>query len=176
MSQFPDQRPTFSDEIKAHAVASDCAQPMGWTSENVASDFNVSREDMDAFAAMSFQRAEKAQKAGYFDREIVPSKAFVADASGARNTVILSKDDGIRFGTTKEALGKIRAAFPQWGKGATTGLTTSRYFFFAPQTVVRWKRFPGYGWRCCSDAYVKTQSRGTRLNNRLQIHHDCCLR
>jgi acetyl-CoA acyltransferase 1 len=65
---------------------------MGWTSENVAEDFNISREDMDAFAAMSFQRAETAQKAGYFDREIVPFTAFVKDPeTGKRSAVIVSK-------------------------------------------------------------------------------------
>lgn len=36
-----------SDEIAAHPVAKDCIQPMGWTSENVAGDFNISRERMD---------------------------------------------------------------------------------------------------------------------------------
>ena len=45
-----------------HNVAKDCIQPMGWTSENVAEDFNISREDMDGLAALSFRRAEAAQK------------------------------------------------------------------------------------------------------------------
>ena len=51
-------------------------KPMGWTSENVASDFNLSREDMDELAALSFQRAEAAQKQGLFDQEIVPIEAW----------------------------------------------------------------------------------------------------
>jgi acetyl-CoA acyltransferase 1 len=67
--------------------------PTGRTaSENIAEDFNISREDMDAFAAMSFQRAEVAQKAGYFDREIVPFTAFVKDPeTGKRSTVIVNQ-------------------------------------------------------------------------------------
>lgn len=125
MSQFPDTRPNFSEEIEAHPVARDCTMPMGWTSENVASDFDISREDMDAAAAASFQRADKAQKAGYFKNEIVPITAYVKDPSGARTKVVITEDDGIRSGTTKEALGKIRPAFPQWGKGATTGMQRS---------------------------------------------------
>lgn len=48
-------------------------QPMRWTSENVNADFGISREDMDGFAAESFEKTEAAQDAGWFDDEIVPS-------------------------------------------------------------------------------------------------------
>jgi len=73
MSWNPDVGPEgASDEVRACGAASDALQPMGWTSENVAREFNISREDMDAFAAKSFQRAEAADKAGYFAKEIVP--------------------------------------------------------------------------------------------------------
>lgn len=111
----------------AHSVAADCQMPMGWTSENVASDFTISREDMDAAAAMSFQRAEHAQKSGHFDKEIVPFAAWKKDpTTGERTRVVIAKDDGVRYGTTKEGLGKIRAAFPQWGHGHTTGGNASQ--------------------------------------------------
>lgn len=101
--------------------------PMGWTSENLASDFDVSRADMDEFAALSFQRAERAQKAGLFTNEIVPFTAFVKDPeTGKRTTRIITQDDGIRYGTTKETLGKIRPAFPQWGRAQTTGGNASQ--------------------------------------------------
>lgn len=127
MTQFHDRGPaSFSEEIKAHPAARDCSMPMGWTSENVASDFDISREDMDALSALSFQRAEKAQKSGYFDNEIAPFTAFVNSPGGERTTTVVSRDDGIRYGTTKEALGKIRPAFPQWGNGATTGGNASQ--------------------------------------------------
>ena len=100
---------------------------MGWTSENVAGDFNISREDMDAFAARSFQRAEHAAKAGYFAKEIVPINAMVKNPStGVRERVIISADDGIRPGTTKESLGKVRSAVPQWAPGHTTGGNASQ--------------------------------------------------
>lgn len=99
---------------------------MGWTAENVASDFNVSRDDQDAFAALSFQRAEHAQKSGYFDKEIVPFAVFQKDASGVQTPVVVSKDDGIRYGTTKEGLAKIRSAFPQWGNSTVTGGNASQ--------------------------------------------------
>lgn len=118
--------PSQSEEIANNYPARDCPKPMGWTSENVAVDFNVTRDEMDDWAARSFQRAERAQKAGIFDREIVPFTAFIKDASGARVKVVLTKDDGIRYGTTKESLSKIKSAFPQWGKSLTTGGNASQ--------------------------------------------------
>ena len=91
---------------------------------------------MDELAAMSQQRAEAAQASGRFDREILPIEALQLPAgatpsdAGApapqRTKVLVTKDDGIRPGTTKEKLAKIRAAFPQWGNGATTGGNASQ--------------------------------------------------
>lgn len=99
---------------------------MGWTSENVAADFGLTRDEMDDFAAKSYQKAELAQKSGYFDAEIVPFTAYQKDSSGNREKVVITKDDGIRYGTTKESLSKIRAAFPQWGNSLTTGGNASQ--------------------------------------------------
>ncbi|KAJ7630776.1 Thiolase, N-terminal domain-containing protein [Roridomyces roridus] len=128
MSENPDKGgPSQSELIAANQPSKDCIQRMGWTSENVASDFDVSRQDQDAYAALSFQRAEAAEKAGYFEREIIPFTVFRKDpTTGERTRVTITKDDGIRYGTTAESLGKIRAAFPQWGKGATTGGNASQ--------------------------------------------------
>lgn len=100
---------------------------MGWTSENVALEFNVTREEQDAFAAESFQKAERAQKLGYFAKEIVPFTVFQRDPkTGEKRQVVVTQDDGIRYGTTEEALAKIRPAFPQWGKATTTGGNASQ--------------------------------------------------
>ncbi|KAK4095928.1 3-ketoacyl-CoA thiolase [Parathielavia hyrcaniae] len=112
----------FDEEVtKQSTESSDCMQPMGWTSENLSRDFNIAREEMDKYAAESFQRAERAQKAGLFDDEIVPIKTRVKDASGEWKDVTLTRDDGIRPGTTAEGLAKIRVAFPQWGPTTTGG-------------------------------------------------------
>ncbi|KLU82213.1 3-ketoacyl-CoA thiolase [Magnaporthiopsis poae ATCC 64411] len=108
-------QPFDEDVTKASQEAQDCMQPMGWTSENVSRDFGITREEMDRYAALSFQKAERAQKAGLFDEEIVPIKTKVKGADGEVKEVIISKDEGIRPGTTAETLGKIRVAFPQWG-------------------------------------------------------------
>ncbi|KAK7744312.1 hypothetical protein SLS62_010270 [Diatrype stigma] len=113
----------FDPEVTKHSQeAVDCMQAMGWTSENVARDFGLTREQVDAYAAESFRRAEAAQKAGWFDDEIVPITTRVKDPkTGELTTVTLSRDEGIRPGTTAAALGKIRAAFPQWGPMTTGG-------------------------------------------------------
>jgi acetyl-CoA acetyltransferase family protein len=102
-------------------------QPMGQTSENVAAQFGVTREMQDAFAANSYQKAERAQKEGWSRDEIVPIKVSVKDPkTGEVKEVLADRDDGVRYGTTKESLSKIRAAFPQWKPSATTGGNASQ--------------------------------------------------
>ncbi|KAL8712041.1 MAG: hypothetical protein Q9220_003737 [cf. Caloplaca sp. 1 TL-2023] len=112
----------FHPDILATQDAADCMQPMGQTSENVGRDFNISRESQDKFAAESYQRAERAQKAGWFDDEIVPIKTMVKDPkSGEEKEVTLTKDEGPRWGTTYESLSKVRPAFPAFGDKSTGG-------------------------------------------------------
>ncbi|KAF4629235.1 hypothetical protein G7Y89_g8914 [Cudoniella acicularis] len=115
------ERP-FHPEVLKNQEAADCMQPMGQTSENVGKDFNISRELQDRYAAESFQRAERAQKAGWFDDEIVPITTEVKDPkTGEVKTVTLTRDEGPRYGTTFESLSKIRPAFPDFGDRSTGG-------------------------------------------------------
>jgi acetyl-CoA acyltransferase 1 len=109
-------RPFVDEIVNADQDAKDCLQPMGQTSENVAKDFNITREQQDLFAAESFQRAEAAQEKGWFDDEIVP---ITVQKDG--QSVTLTKDEGIRPGTTYESLSKIRPAFPEYGDRSTGG-------------------------------------------------------
>jgi acetyl-CoA acyltransferase 1 len=112
----------FHPEIIKNPEANDCMQPMGQTSENVGNDFNITREMQDRYAAESYNRAEIAQKAGWFDDEIVPIVAEVKDPkTGEVKKVTLTKDEGPRYGTTFESLNKIRPAFPQFGDKSTGG-------------------------------------------------------
>ena len=112
----------FHESVLQDQNAADCMQPMGQTSENVGKDFDISREAQDRFAAESYQRAERAQKAGWFDDEIVPFKTKIKDPkSGEEKEVILTKDEGPRYGTTFESLSKIRPAFPSFGDKSTGG-------------------------------------------------------
>ena len=75
------------------------------TGENVAADFNVSREDQDAFAWRSQQRAARARDAGVFAAEIVP--VIVPQAKGAPAQIV-ERDEQLRPETTLEALAKLK--------------------------------------------------------------------
>lgn len=115
------ERPFFDDILQSQE-ACDCMQPMGQTSENVGAAFDISREQQDRFAAESYRRAEAAQRAGLFDDEIAPIMVKVKDPkTGEEKEVTLTKDEGPRWGTTYEALAKIRPAFKQWGDRSTGG-------------------------------------------------------
>ena len=112
----------FHEEIMKIQEAADCLQPMGQTSENVGNDFEITREMQDRYAAESYRRAEVAQKAGWFDDEIVPITTKVKDPRpGDLKVVTLTKDEGPRYGTTFESLSKIRPAFSQYGDRSTGG-------------------------------------------------------
>lgn len=107
---------SISDACQENEEAADCSLPMGITSENVAKEYNVTREDQDRFAAESYRRAEAAQKAGLFDEEIIPVKTLYTDPkTGEEKSVVVSKDDGVRPGTTFESLQKLKPAFSEDG-------------------------------------------------------------
>ena len=84
---------------------------MGETGELIAERCDVSREDMDAFAAESHRRAAEATDAGAFSDEIVSVE--VKDRKG--NVTVVDKDEGIRRDVTSDSLGKLRAAFRRDG-------------------------------------------------------------
>lgn len=84
---------------------------MGITAENVSEQFNVTRQQQDEFAAISQNRAQKAQESGRFDDEIVP----VAIPQRKGDPVIFDKDEFIRYDMTKEKLAKLRPAFKEGG-------------------------------------------------------------
>jgi acetyl-CoA acyltransferase 1 len=118
MTNHPKRDFNFSEVIRnSHQEAADCIMPMGWTSENVAKEFKITRAQMDTVAARSHSRAFKAQKSGKFAEEIFP--VTVPDGNGGWKVV--EHDDGIREGSTVEGLGKIKPAFPQWEPAQTTG-------------------------------------------------------
>ncbi|KAI5241459.1 beta ketoadipyl CoA thiolase [Aureobasidium subglaciale] len=115
-------RPFVDEIVNANQDAADCLQPMGQTSENVGKDFDISRQEQDKYAAESYCRAEHAQKSGWFDDEIVPITVNVKDPkTGEVKEVKLTRDEGPRYGTTAESLGKIRPAFPDFGNRSTGG-------------------------------------------------------
>lgn len=90
---------------------------MGITAENVAEKYNLSREEQDEFAAKSQQKAEAAIKAGRFEDEIVPIS--VPQRKG--DPIVVTQDEGVRFGSTAEGLAKLRPAFKKDGGTVTAG-------------------------------------------------------
>ncbi|HDA2602623.1 TPA: thiolase family protein [Staphylococcus aureus] len=88
--------------------------PMGLTAENVASQFDVSREDQDAYAVRSHQRAYDAQRDGRFKDEIISIQVNSVEYTNAGpkvHTNIFDQDEFIRPDTTMEALAKLRTVF-----------------------------------------------------------------
>ena len=92
---------------------------MGITAENVAKKFSLSREEQDAYAALSQEKAEKAIKAGRFKDEIVP--VVVPQKKG--DPIPFDTDEYPKFGTTAEKLGKLKPAFDK--KGTVTAGNSS---------------------------------------------------
>ncbi|MEC5386112.1 acetyl-CoA C-acetyltransferase [Uliginosibacterium sp. H3] len=83
---------------------------MGVTAENLAKKYSISREEQDAFAALSQQKAEAAQKAGKFKDEIVP--VIIPNKKG---DITFDADEYIKYGTTAESLAGLKPAFDKAG-------------------------------------------------------------
>lgn len=95
--------------------ARNCMMPMGITSENVATKYGITREMQDQLAVDSHAKAAHAQENGYFTDEIVPVKTKLVDKDGNEKEVVISKDEGIRKGTTLPRLAKLKPAFKKGG-------------------------------------------------------------
>lgn len=94
---------------------------MGVTAENIAKKFEITRAEQDAFAALSQQRAEAAQKQGRFREEIIPVE--IPQRKG--EPLVFDTDEFPRPGTTAEGLAKLRPAFAKDGSvtaGSASGI------------------------------------------------------
>ena len=84
---------------------------MGITAENLVDKYSISREEQDAFAAASQQKAVAAQKAGRFDREITP----VSIVQRKGDPVVVTQDEQPRDGISADSLGRLKPAFKKDG-------------------------------------------------------------
>jgi acetyl-CoA C-acetyltransferase len=84
--------------------------PMGTTAENVAKQWQLTREEQDNFAVASQNKAEAAQKSGKFKDEIVP-----VTIKGRKGDVVVSDDEYIKHGVTLDGIAKLRPAFDKEG-------------------------------------------------------------
>lgn len=90
---------------------------MGVTAENIAERLNITKEEQDAFAAASQNKAEAAQKAGKFDAQI----AAVSIPQRKGDPIVFAKDEYIKYGTTVEGMAKLRPAFKKENGTVTAG-------------------------------------------------------
>jgi acetyl-CoA acyltransferase len=111
MSMVPmtGNKPSASPELMATMPTA--YTPMGITAENVANRFGISREEQDAFALRSQQKASAAVEKGVFDEEIVPVHGVRFDARGERQLVEFRRDELPRPDTTLEGLAALRPSF-----------------------------------------------------------------
>ncbi|HEX5555931.1 MAG TPA: acetyl-CoA C-acyltransferase [Chitinophagaceae bacterium] len=107
--------------VPSYAVAKehpDYYLGMGLTAEAVAGEFNVSREDQDAFAYRSHQKALHAIKEGYFKSGILPidvEEVYVENDQKKSRSYVMDTDEGPRPDTSPEALAKLKPVFARGG-------------------------------------------------------------
>ncbi len=123
----------FKPSINPKVIAEDeniaIAFGMGLTAEKVANKYKISREEQDAFALESHERALKANKEGLFSDEIVPittteSVYSLETKEYSVKTNVVSQDEGPREGSSIESLAKLRTVFAQ--EGSVTAATSSQ--------------------------------------------------
>ena len=109
----------FTDAMNARYADAGGLVPQGIGAEMIADKWDISREDLDAFGALSQQRALQATEEGRFDNEIVPVRAKPRDKETGElieTDEMHTADEGIRAGTTAESLAKLKPAFKPDGK------------------------------------------------------------
>ncbi|XP_038044484.1 3-ketoacyl-CoA thiolase B, peroxisomal-like [Patiria miniata] len=105
----------LNPKVFDNADASECLTPMGITSENVAEQFGITREQQDQMGYESQMKAARAKAQGLFKDEIVPVTTRIEDKDGKERQITVTEDDGIRPQTTLEGLAKLRPAFKPGG-------------------------------------------------------------
>jgi acetyl-CoA C-acetyltransferase len=104
---------------------------MGLTAENLVEKYQLTRVELDEFAAQSHQKAETAQKNGWFDAEITP---VIIPGDRKNPEVVFDKDESIRYGATAAQMAKLPGAFKKDGQvtaGNSCGLTDGAAFLVA---------------------------------------------
>jgi acetyl-CoA acyltransferase len=137
MSMVPMAGNKFSPNPGFAADQPEVYTSMGLTAENVSVRYGVSREDQDAFALASHQKAIAAIDAGRFREEIVPLKVEIVEAGGKGRSVrefVFEVDEGPRRDTSAESLAKLKPAFKQ--KGSVTAGNSSQMSDGAAGVVV----------------------------------------
>lgn len=118
MSMIPMTGYKFAPSYKVASTTPNYLASMGATAEAVASKYGISREDADAFAFRSHERAGRAIESGWFKDEIVPVQVehvTVIDGKKSHSTKTMDTDEGVRRDTSIEVLAKLKPVFRQGG-------------------------------------------------------------
>ncbi|MFD2922698.1 acetyl-CoA C-acetyltransferase [Halobacillus naozhouensis] len=119
MSLIPMGGHVIKPNVQLVEQASEYYMSMGHTAEEVANRFDISREDQDAFAVQSHERAARAIKEERFKDEIVPVEVTHRTLNNENRLeeekITFSMDEGVREGTTAEVLAKLKPAFSVTG-------------------------------------------------------------
>lgn len=138
MSMVPMGGFSFQPNYELVESAPEIYVNMGLTAENVAHKYNVSREDQDAFAYRSHQRAIKAWETGRFDEQITPikivEKRVTAEGEIEEHGFTFMQDEGPRKDTSIEALSNLRPVFK--ARGSVTAGNSSQMNDAAAAVVV----------------------------------------
>jgi acetyl-CoA acyltransferase len=150
MSSTPTPTPTFSPNPEVVRGHPEYYMSMGLTGERVAERWGVSREDQDAFALRSHQRAAKAVDSGLFDPEIVPLPVRLDwlddDGRPQHLEATFARDEGPRRDTSAEALAQLKPVFKQGGT-ITAGNSSQRSDGAAAVVVMERERAERLGLR-----------------------------
>ncbi|MCB1857304.1 MAG: acetyl-CoA C-acyltransferase family protein [Gammaproteobacteria bacterium] len=132
---------------------------MGVTAENIAEKWNISREDQDALAVESHQRAAKAWEEGRFASQIVP-----VELKTRKGTTLFEKDEHFRGDVTVEGLSKLRPAFKKDGSvtpgnasginDAASAVVIASAEYAASKGLKPMARLVGYSHAGCEPAYM----------------------
>lgn len=119
MSLVPMMGHVIRPNVKLAENAPQYYMSMGHTAEQVAKKYGISREEQDAFAVRSHQKAAKAIQEGKFVDEIVPVDVIIRSVGSnhklIEKTIQFSQDEGVRPDTNLQALSKLRPAFSLTG-------------------------------------------------------------
>jgi acetyl-CoA acyltransferase len=150
MSSTPIPTPTFSPNPAVVRGHPEYYMGMGLTGERVAEQWGIGREDQDAFALRSHQRAAKAVDSGLFDPEIVPLPVrldFIDDDGRPQHQeTTFARDEGPRRDTSAEALAQLKPVFRQGGT-ITAGNSSQRSDGAAAVVVMERERAERLGLR-----------------------------
>jgi 3-oxoadipyl-CoA thiolase len=116
-------------------------EAMGCTAENLVDRYDISREDQDAFALASHEKALAAWGSGAFDAEVLP----VSVPQGKKDPIVVARDEGPRADTSLERLARLRAAFRDGGS-VTAGNSSTLNDGAAALLVASASAVERFGW------------------------------